>query len=203
MSQPITLQHDAHAAQETYAKTLFGFWIYIMTDCILFSSLFAAYLVLHGGTFGGPSSKDLFDMSYALGETLILLASSFTCGLIMMAAQKNKRSHVLFWFAVTLALGLSFLGMELTEFTRFVEQGASWRRSGFLSSFFTLVGTHGCHISVGCLWMVVLGAQVAFRGINPHFMRRLACFKLFWHFLDIVWIFIFTIVYLMGVIDYA
>ncbi len=181
------------------SMTHVGFWTYIMTDCILFGVLFATYAVLHKNTFGGPSGKDLFEAPYALGETLILLVSSFFCGLSEVGARKNSKKIVLFWLGLTFLLGVSFLVMEGMEFTKFVKMGASWERSGFLSSFFTLVGTHGCHISVGLLWMLVMMFQVAIKGFNPFVMRRLACLRLFWHFLDVVWIFIFTLVYMMGV----
>jgi cytochrome o ubiquinol oxidase subunit 3 len=177
-----------------------GFWTYIMTDCILFGILFATYAVLHNNTFGGPSSKDLFDPLYALGETLVLLVSSFTCGLAGIAARRNDSKKVLVWFGVTFLLGISFIVMEGMEFTKFVQAGDSWKRSGFLSAFFTLVGTHGTHISIGLLWMIVMMFQVAFKGLTPFTQRRMTCLRLFWHFLDIVWIFIFTIVYMMGVI---
>lgn len=181
-----------------FSKTIFGFWVYIMTDCILFSCFFAAYAVLHNGTFGGPSARDLFSLPYALCETFILLASSFTCGLIMLAAHKHNLKNVLIFCIVTFLLGLSFLGLELHEFSRLVEEGNGPSRSAFLSSYFTLVGTHGLHITAGLLWVIVLMVQFMGRGLTEHTFRRLCCFSMFWHFLDVVWIFIFTIVYLMG-----
>ncbi len=184
--------------REHDAKTVFGFWVYIMTDCVLFASLFAVFAVLRNNTFGGPSGKELFDMPYVLGETVFLLTSSFTCGLAMLALHRKDRIKVLFWLAVTFLFGLAFLGLELTEFSHLVADGNSWRRSGFLSSYFTLVGTHGLHITVGLLWMAVLIAKVR-TGLTNSVVRRLTLFSLFWHFLDVVWIFIFTIVYLMGV----
>jgi cytochrome o ubiquinol oxidase subunit III len=184
---------------ETHSRTVFGFWIYLMTDCVLFASLFAAYAVLHNNTYGGPSGRELFNLPYALTETLILLTSSFTCGLAGLAAGRNRKNKVIAWFGVTFLLGISFLAMEATEFTHMVQQGNSWERSGFLSSYFTLVGTHGLHITTGLLWMIVLLVPVCRRGLTPVRLKRLMCLRLFWHFLDIVWIFIFTIVYLMGV----
>lgn len=199
MADSVALSHSEHAEQELYSKTLFGFWVYLMTDCILFSVLFATYAVLHNNTFGGPTSKDLFDINYALGETLVLLISSFTCGLGMISAYRKRKPWVLFWFGCTFLLGATFIGMELNEFSSFIEAGNSWRKSGFLSAFFTLVGTHGTHISIGLLWMAVLMVQVLRRGITSHTFRRLSCLRLFWHFLDVVWIFIFSIVYLLGV----
>lgn len=186
------------AAQNS--KTMLGFWIYLMTDCVLFASLFATYAVLHGSTFGGPGSKELFDLPFVLIETLILLTSSFTAGLAILALRVGNRTQVMTWFGVTFALGLTFLIMEVTEFAHLASEGNSWSRSGFLSAFFTLVGTHGLHIATGLFWMLVLGVQVMKKGLTPSVSRRLTLLSMFWHFLDIIWIFIFTIVYLMGVI---
>jgi cytochrome o ubiquinol oxidase subunit 3 len=182
----------------TSDKKIFGFWVYLMTDLIMFAALFATYAVLSGNTFGGPSGETLFNLNSALAETLILLTSSFTMGLAMLAVERGKKSQVLAWFGVTLVLGLSFLTLELTEFAGFVASGNSWMSNAFLSSFFALVGTHGLHIAIGSLWIVVAMAMVASRGLTPFVTSKLARLALFWHFLDIVWIFIFTIVYLMG-----
>lgn len=187
------------AAREADDKTIFGFWVYIMTDCVLFASLFATYAVLHRNTNGGPPSDVLFNLNYALSETLILLTSSFTCGMAVLAAQRKNKQQVIFWFALTMILGLSFLGLELHEFRDFVLQGNSWRRSGFLTSFFTLVGTHGLHITSGLIWMGVMLWQISRKGLTRFTVRRLTLLSMFWHFLDVVWIFIFTIVYLQGV----
>jgi cytochrome o ubiquinol oxidase subunit 3 len=184
---------------ETTARTVFGFWVYLMTDCVLFATLFATYAVLHTGTYGGPSARELFSLPLVLAQTLILLTSSFTCGLIMLATHQQNKARVLAWSSVTFLLGLAFLMMELTEFVHFVYEGNSWARSAFLSSYFTLVSTHGLHITAGLVWIVVMVAQIATRGFTPITFRRLSCFSLFWHFLDVIWIFIFTIVYLMGV----
>ncbi|HUZ92812.1 MAG TPA: cytochrome o ubiquinol oxidase subunit III [Candidatus Paceibacterota bacterium] len=181
-------------------KSIFGFWVYLMTDLILFSVLFGAYAVLRGNTFGGPAPRDLFSLSSALTSTLVLLTSSFTCGLAAIAAQRGKRNGTIAWLTATFALGATFLTLELAEFSRFVATGASWQRSAFLSSFFTLVGTHGLHIAVGLLWIVVAVIQVRLRGLTPATTSKLTRFTLFWHFLDIVWIFIFTTVYLLGII---
>lgn len=181
-------------------KTVFGFWVYLMTDLVLFATLFATYAVLHNNTFGGPSGKDIFDMPFVLTETMLLLTSSFTAGLAMLAVYKKKKGLALTLLGVTFLLGAAFLGMELYEFNHLVQEGYSWRESAFLSAFFTLVGTHGLHILSGLIWVSVLMAQVARKGLTPHTTRRLTLFSLFWHFLDIVWIFIFTIVYLMGVV---
>lgn len=185
---------------EAYEKNVFGFWVYLMTDLLMFAALFAAFAVLRGNTFGGPSSKELFNLPYALVETIILLTSSFTCGIAMLAVHRKKKNQVLAWFIVTFLLGVSFLGMELFEFNNLVSEGNSWQRSAFLSSFFTLVGTHGLHITFGLIWMLICLVVVWSRGLTSGMARKLALLSLFWHFLDVVWIFIFTIVYLMGAI---
>lgn len=190
---------EAGAHHDADSKTTLGFWIYIMTDCVLFASLFATYAVLAGNTYGGPGGEELFKPSFVLAETLILLTSSFTCGLAMLAIHRRDKRQTLAWLAVTFALGATFLGLELYEFNQLVAEGNSWQRSGFLSAFFTLVGTHGLHITTGLLWMATLMVQTYRRGLLPGTVRRLTLLSLFWHFLDIIWIFIFVIVYLMGV----
>lgn len=179
------------------SKSIFGFWIYLMTDCVLFSTLFATFAVLHNNTFGGPGGQELFSLSFVLTETLILLTSSFTCGLAMLGAYRNDKNLVIKLLGVTFLLGLAFLGLELSEFHKLYVEGNSWRRSGFLSAFFTLVGTHGLHITSGLVWMGTMTLRIR-NGITPLSLRRLTMLSLFWHFLDIVWIFIFTVVYLMG-----
>lgn len=189
---------DSH--QDTFSKTVLGFWMYLMTDCILFGALFTTYAVLHNSTFGGPSSRDLFTLSTAFTETMILLCSSVTCGFGMLASLKKRKNQVIAWFGVTFLLGASFIALELHEFSHLVREGHSWTQSAFLSSFFTLVGTHGLHVSIGLLWMMVMMIQVFIAGVTVITFRRLVVFSLFWHFLDLVWIFIFTFVYLMGVI---
>jgi cytochrome o ubiquinol oxidase subunit 3 len=184
-----------HQATE---KTVFGFWVYLMTDCVLFAALFAVYAVLHHNTFGGPDGRELFSLPYVLGETMLLLTSSFTCGLALLAAQRRNKQQILFWLGVTALLGLSFLVMEISEFRHLVIEGNSWRRSGFLSSYFTLVGTHGLHITFGLIWMLVSMVFIVKKGLTHGMLKRLTLLSLFWHFLDVVWIFIFTIVYLFG-----
>jgi cytochrome o ubiquinol oxidase subunit 3 len=179
-------------------KSLFGFWVYIMTDCVLFATLFATFVVLRGNTFGAPGSKQIFSLSYVLSETLILLTSSYTCGLCMLAVNKRSKRLALVFMAITFLLGLSFLGLELNEFRHLVNEGNSWRRSGFLSGYFTLVATHGLHITVGLLWSLVLMIRTAKNGLGRQTIRQLNMFSLFWHFLDIIWILIFTVVYLVG-----
>lgn len=179
-------------------KTVFGFWVYIMTDCVLFATLFATYSVLHGNLNGGPGGQELFNLSGVLAQTLILLCSSFSCGLALLAARAHDKRQTLVWLGVTFALGAAFLGLELAEFHQLVNEGNSWRRSGFLSAFFTLVGTHGLHITAGLLWLGVLASRLVSSGFSRINLRRLTLFGMFWHFLDLVWIFIFTIVYLSG-----
>ena len=185
-----------HSESEGHSYTFFGFWVYIMTDCVLFATLFSAYAVLHNGTFGGPSGKELFSLPFVLTETMLLLFSSFTCGMAMLSLQSKVK--VIGWYAVTFLLGAAFLALELTEFTHLVHEGNSWERSAFLTSFFTLVATHGLHITTGLLWMIILLVPVYRQGLTPVSIKRLSCLQLFWHFLDVVWIFIFSFVYLMG-----
>jgi len=188
----------SHTAHNNSEKMIFGFWVYIMTDCILFASLFATYGVLHNNTFGNVSGHDIFNLPFVLKETLILLTSSFTCGLAMLAAYKGWVKGVLGWLLATFLLGASFLVLELTEFTHLINDGHGYQVSAFLSSFFTLVGTHGLHILAGLTTILILMIFIIRRGLTPEVVRNLSMFSLFWHFLDIVWIFIFTMVYLMG-----
>jgi cytochrome o ubiquinol oxidase subunit III len=211
MSKPLTIHHqdtlapfpnthfpDGH--QDTFSKTTLGFWLYLMTDSLLFATLFCTYAVLHNATFDGPSGRDLFSLSTAFTETMILLLSSLTCGLGMLSAVRSKKNQVVGWLAVSFLLGASFLAIELNEFTHLFQEGNSWQRSAFLSSFFGLVSTHGLHVCFGLLWIVVMIAQVFRVGVTAVTFRRLVTFSMFWHFLDLVWIFIFTFVYLMGVV---
>jgi cytochrome o ubiquinol oxidase subunit 3 len=193
MVTALETDHEEKAATD---RVMFGFWVYLMTDLLMFAILFAVYAVLHGNTMGGPSDRDLFSLPLALGETLILLTSSFTCGLGMIAARLGKKNQVLVWFGLTFVLGLMFLGLEFKEFAEFIHEGHTLTVNAFLSSFFALVGTHGLHITSGLIWLGVTLAFVWARGLNAHMVRKLALLSLFWHFLDIVWIFIFTIVYL-------
>jgi cytochrome o ubiquinol oxidase subunit 3 len=193
----VNVIEDQDAKFEAYEKTLFGFWIYLMTDCILFGALFATYAVLHHNTNGGPVAAELFSLPLALIETLILLTSSFTCGISLLAAYRNHKILSMLSLACTFALGLAFLIMELKEFNALIEEGNSWQRSAFLSSFFALVGTHGLHITVGLIWIVVVMGQVIAKGFTLSTIRRFTCLSMFWHFLDVIWIFIFTIVYLI------
>jgi cytochrome o ubiquinol oxidase subunit 3 len=198
MSQAVAVSNTKVEPDTEDSKSIFGFWIYIMTDCVLFATLFATFAVLHNNTAGGPDGRELFSMPYVLAETLILLTSSFTCGLAILAAHNKQKQLVLLLFGITFLLGLAFLGLELHEFRNLYLEGNSWRRSAFLSSFFTLVGTHGLHITAGLIWMGTMMLRVSQRGITKISLRRLTMLSLFWHFLDIIWIFIFTIVFLMG-----
>lgn len=187
--------------QEAASKTIFGFWVYLMTDCVLFASLFATFAVLRHNTYGGPGGEDIFSLGFVLAETLILLTSSFICGLALLSARQGQRQAALAFFGLTFLLGLAFLGLELHEFSHLYQEGNSWRRSGFLSAFFTLVGTHGAHISVGLIWMGTMMYRVYETGLSATNVKRLTMLSLFWHFLDIVWIFIFTVVYLLGAVS--
>jgi len=184
--------------KEIQEKKTVGFWIYLMTDLILFASLFATFAVLRTATAGGPSGAELFDLPFVLLETMILLTSSFTVGLAILGAARGYKKQTIFWLMVTFALGVAFLALELTEFNHLVAEGNGWDRSAFLSAFFTLVGTHGLHIAVGLLWLGVMIYRLVRFKFKKTDLNRLALFGLFWHFLDVVWIFIFSIVYLIG-----
>lgn len=182
------------------AVKIFGFWLFLATDMLLFACLFATYLVLQTHTDGGPTARELFDIPGFTAETFLLLTSSFTGGLATLAMRRGRRNQVLAWLAVTMALGLGFLGLEIKEFAADVAVGATMQRSGFLSAFFTLVGTHGAHVTYGILWMLMVFIQVARRGLNTQTARKVFTVNLYWHFLDVVWVFIFTVVYLFGVV---
>jgi cytochrome o ubiquinol oxidase subunit 3 len=174
---------------------VFGFWIYLMTDLIIFAVLFATFAVLRNNTNGGPSGHDIFDISSTLTETLILLSSSFSCAMGMLSIYRMKKLSAFIWFGITFILGAAFLFLELKEFTEFVDKGDSWQHSAFLSSFFTLVGTHGLHITIGLIWMLAMMFRICLRPLIEHSISKIFRMALFWHFLDFVWIFIFTIVY--------
>ncbi len=191
------MSHDHHNSD---AIDVFGFWIYIMSDCVLFAALFATYAVLYTSTFGAPGIKQLANLPYVYGETMALLASSFTYGMGILAMYKNNKARVIFWLVVTFLFGLTFVSMEVKEFIHMYLEGHSWHVSAALSAFFTLVGTHGLHVSMGLLWMAVLLIQLTIFGLTPTMKRRLTYLGLFWAFLDIVWIFVFSLVYLMGVL---
>jgi cytochrome o ubiquinol oxidase subunit III len=177
----------------------YGFWIFLLSDIVMFSAFFASYAVLSGATAGGPSGAELFNQTSVAIETACLLASSYTCGMMSLAIRSHNRLGTYAGAAVTFVLGAAFLSLEIREFAGMIAQGATPQRSGFLSAFFTLVGCHGLHVTVGLLWLVVMMAQVAARGFRDTVQRRLLCFSLFWHTLDIIWVGIFTVVYLMGI----
>ncbi|KUO96271.1 cytochrome (ubi)quinol oxidase subunit III [Ferroacidibacillus organovorans] len=205
------VEHALHGRAENEAKPLeyqdpeqsikiLGFWIFLATDMLLFGCLFATYLVLRTHTDGGLTAKQLFDVPGFAAETFLLLTSSFTGGLATLAMRNRNKSAVMAWIAVTVLLGLGFLGFEISEFTANVARGATMQRSAFLSAFYTLVGTHGLHVSIGIGWMIVTWIQIARRGITRVTARKLFIVNLYWHFLDVVWVFIFTVVYLSGVV---
>lgn len=194
---------SAHAEvleQEMLTNNAFGFWIYLMSDLFLFSAIFATFAVLSHSYAGGPTGKELFHLPYVLGETLLLLLSSATCGLAMLAVRDGKKTLVMLGLAVTFLLGLGFIFMEIKEFYGMVLAGNGPDRSAFLSAFFTLVATHGTHVAFGLLWMVVAIVQVGVKGLTTSVQSRLLRLSMFWHFLDIVWIGVFTTVYLRGML---
>jgi cytochrome o ubiquinol oxidase subunit III len=180
--------------------TLLGFWIYLMSDCLIFAVLFAVYAVVGRNYAGGPTGADLFDLPLVAANTAMLLLSSITYGMAMIAMQHKRVSGVLGWLAVTGLFGLGFLSLEVYEFAHLLNEGAGPQRSAFLSAFFTLVGTHGLHVTFGTIWLVILMIQVSRLGLTIANRRRLICLSMFWHFLDVVWIGVFTFVYLMGVL---
>ncbi|MBW5414953.1 cytochrome o ubiquinol oxidase subunit III [Pseudomonas sp. MAG002Y] len=203
MSSQVLHNQVAHAEEHGHhdagSMTVFGFWLYLMTDCILFATIFATYAVLSGSFAGGPTGKEIFELPYVLVETFLLLFSSITYGFAMIAAHKEQKSKVLGWLAITFLFGLGFIVMEINEFHHLIAEGFGPQRSAFLSAFFTLVGTHGLHVTSGLIWMAILMIQVSQKGLTATNQTRLMCLSLFWHFLDIVWICVFTVVYLMGV----
>jgi cytochrome o ubiquinol oxidase subunit 3 len=192
---------EFYLAEEHHPEngTLLGFWIYLMSDCLIFASLFATYGVLGRNYAGGPTGAQVFELPMVAVNTALLLFSSITYGMAMVASQEQKVRETLGWLAVTGLLGCGFLGLELNEFAHLIADGAGPQRSAFLSSFFTLVGTHGLHVTFGVIWLVTLMTQVARKGLTETTRRRLMCLSLFWHFLDVIWIGVFSFVYLMGV----
>jgi len=189
--------HDHH---DTSGTKLFGFWVYLMSDLVIFGSLFAAYAVLLRGTAGGPTPGEIFQLPFILVETFLLLFSSFTYGMAVLAMNAKKSANVVKWLTVTFVLGVSFVAMEIYEFHHLIHEGFGPGRSAFLSAFFTLVGTHGLHVTFGLIWILVMIIQVKKQGLTDVTRPRIMCLSLFWHFLDIVWICVFSFVYLMGVL---
>ncbi len=197
----ITERKQLSAEERNTDSTLvFGFWMYLMGDFLLFATLFATYAVLRNNTFGGPAGSAIFNLPFVLIETVLLLTSSFTCGLSLLAARNGKMRRVVGWLIATAVLGISFVSLEFSEFANLIASRNGPARSGFLSSYFTLVGVHGLHVLVGSIWLGALILAISLRGLTRANMRKLALWSLFWHFLEIVWIFIFVIVYLLGVI---
>jgi len=191
-------QPAAHGLVSKRIIVGYGFWIFLLSDIIMFSAFFASYAVLVGQTAGGPSGRELFDLRNTAIQTACLLLSSFTCGLASIGAQTRRGSWFYGAMAATLILGVAFVGLETREFLGLVARGAGPTRSAFLSAFFTLVGCHGLHVSVGLLWLLTMMAQVFAKGYRADILRRMLCFSLFWHTLDIIWVALFTVVYLMG-----
>lgn len=196
-----TLEHHDHNHHfEEDSRDILGFWMYIMTDCVLFATLFATFAVLHKNTYGGPSLGQLVSLPYVFGETIFLLLSNLTYGFAMLCMYRDKLRDMTIWLILTMIFGLGFVSMELHEFIDLVREGHSWQSSGAMSAFFTLVGTHGLHVSIGLLWMLILTLQLKLFKLNHASKKRFTYLGLFWNFLDIVWIFVFTIVYLFGAV---
>jgi cytochrome o ubiquinol oxidase subunit III len=191
-----------HVSEEPHhdGGTMLGFWLYLMSDCLIFAVLFATHAVVGRNYAAGPSPADLFDLKLILISTFMLLFSSITYGFSMLAMDKNDVTKTLAWLAVTFLFGGAFLAIEFYEFSHLIHEGATPQRSAFLSSFFTLVGTHGLHVTCGMVWMIILAIQVRKHGLIPANRRRLLCLSMFWHFLDVVWIGVFSFVYLIGVL---
>ena len=185
-------------ADHSSGNKLFGFWIYLMSDLIIFALLFATFAVIRENVAGGPGAKQLFDLPYVFLETMFLLFSSVTYGMAVVAMNRGKRNVVFSWLLVTFVLGFAFIFMEVSEFAKLIAEGHGPSQSGFLSAFFTLVGTHGFHVTCGLIWMFVLMVQVLTKGLTPGVQGRLSRLSLFWHFLDVVWVGVFTFVYLFG-----
>ena len=197
-SQPVKFEFFVREEEHVANGTLLGFWLYLMSDCLIFAALFATYGVLSQSYAGGPTGADLFDLPLVALNTSFLLVSSITYGFAMLQMQQGKLSGTILWLAITGALGLGFLGLEIYEFYHLMHLGAGPQTSAFLTSFFALVGTHGLHVAFGIVWLVVLLVQLRKHGLTSANRRRLFCLSMFWHFLDVVWIGVFTIVYLMG-----
>jgi cytochrome o ubiquinol oxidase subunit 3 len=196
---PVFYLVDEHEHAEG-GSTMFGFWLYLMSDCLIFAMLFATFGVLGGSFAAGPSPKELFDLPLVAVNTTALLLSSITYGFAVLAMQRNEVRQTQIWLVITAVFGLCFLAIELTEFGHMIAEGAGPQRSAFLSAFFTLVGTHGLHVTFGLVWLAVLLFQVGRFGLIAANKRRLMCLSMFWHFLDVIWIGVFTFVYLMGML---
>ena len=197
--KPIFLNMHEHD-HEAGGSTMLGFWIYLMSDCLIFAMLFAAYALFGTSYAGGPKPSELFELPLVAVNTSMLLLSSITYGFAIIAMQDGKKSAVLAWLAITGLFGAAFVGIELSEFAHLIGEGATPQRSAFLSSFFTLVGTHGLHVTFGIVWLITLMVQVSMHGLIEANRRLLMCLSMFWHFLDVVWIGVFSFVYLIGVV---
>jgi cytochrome o ubiquinol oxidase subunit III len=195
--EPVFYLVDEHEHAEG-ASTMLGFWIYLMSDCLIFAILFATYGVLGGNYAAGPAPKDLFDLPLVAVNTSMLLLSSITYGFAMLSMERSRIAATQFWLAITGLFGLAFVGIELSEFRHMIHEGATPQRSAFLSSFFAVVGCHGLHVTAGLLWLGTMMAQIFVKGFRADILRRMLCFNLFWHVLDIIWVALFTIVYLIG-----
>jgi cytochrome o ubiquinol oxidase subunit 3 len=193
------MTHSKGGHHDITSNTIFGFWAYLMTDCVMFATFFATYAVLRTGTFGGPTAKELFDLSFALKETLVLLTSSFTCAIATLFAQRETKGQALFFYFVTFVLGALFMVMEWLEFQGMFDRGLSWQSNAFMSAYFTLIGVHGLHIIGGLLVLVIFAMQLILWGLTEVVMRRLTCLRMYWHFLYLIWAFTFAIVYMIGV----
>ena len=190
-------EHHDHGGN---GATMIGFWIYLMSDALIFAALFATFGVLSMAYAGGPGPRQVFELPLVAVNTGLLLVSSLTYGLGMLAMERDQTSRVQIWLVVTALFGLGFIGIELYEFSHLIAEGSGPQRSAFLSAFFALVGTHGAHVTFGLIWIAVMLVQVGMRGLILENKRRLMCLSMFWHFLDIIWIVVFTFVYLFGVI---
>ena len=189
-------EHDHEAG----GSTMLGFWIYLMSDCLIFAMLFACFGVFGASYAGGPTPRELFELPLVAVNTTMLLLSSIAYGFAVIAMDEDRKKAVLVWLAITGLFGASFVGIELTEFSKMIAEGATPMRSAFLSSFFALVSTHGLHVTMGIIWLVTLMVQVGRFGLTAANRRRVMCLSMFWHFLDVIWIGVFTFVYLMGVL---
>ena len=198
MQTNIAAHHDHDHHHDTNGNKLFGFWVYLMSDCVLFATLFATYAVLSSNSIAGPTGKDIFELPFVFVETMLLLFSSITFGFGIIAMKRNNVAGLKRWMLVTFALGLGFICMEVYEFHHLIVNGNGPQESAFLTAFFSLVGLHGAHVTAGLIWMTIMIIEVARRGLGSHTVTRLSCLSLFWHFLDIVWICVFTVVYLIG-----
>ncbi|HVW58085.1 MAG TPA: cytochrome o ubiquinol oxidase subunit III [Rhizobiaceae bacterium] len=186
--------------EHPHSSTLLGFWIYIMSDTLIFAVLFATFGVLRDRYAGGPTPQEVLEIPTVALNTAMLLISSITCGFAMLEMVRNRKAATLFWLLVTGLFGAAFVGLELREFFGLVAEGAGPQRSAYLSAFFTLVGTHGTHVTIGIIWLITLMVQIARKGLIHENTRRLMCFSMFWHFLDVIWIGVFSVVYLLGVL---